>query len=71
MYLVTQTTTQLAVPPPPQDQTHKKHFLEAPHRWGHEQWTCKEQGLVVTLVLEYKLDLLVVMPTGYGKSLCS
>jgi superfamily II DNA helicase RecQ len=25
----------------------------------------------VTLVLEYKLDLLVVMPTGYGKSLCS
>jgi superfamily II DNA helicase RecQ len=35
---------------------------------GHDQWTCKEQGLVVTLVLENKLDLLVVMPTKHGKS---
>jgi superfamily II DNA helicase RecQ len=29
---------------------------------------CKEQGLAVTLVLENRLDLLVVMPTGHGKS---
>jgi len=35
---------------------------------GHEQWTCKEQGLAVTLILENRLDLLVVMPTGHGKS---
>jgi len=35
---------------------------------GHDQWTCKEQGLAVTLVLENRLDLLVVMPTGHGKS---
>jgi ATP-dependent DNA helicase RecQ len=35
---------------------------------GHQQWTCKEQALAVTLVLENKLDLLVVMPTGHGKS---
>ncbi len=35
---------------------------------GDEQWTCKEQGLAVTLVLENKLDLLVIMPIGHGKS---
>ncbi len=35
---------------------------------GHEQWTCKEQGLAVTFVLENRFDLLVVMPTGHGKS---
>ncbi len=35
---------------------------------GHEQWTCKEQSLVGTLVLENKLDLLVVMPTRHRKS---
>jgi ATP-dependent DNA helicase RecQ len=35
---------------------------------GHQQWTCKEQALAVTLVLENRLDLLVVMPTGHGKS---
>jgi superfamily II DNA helicase RecQ len=29
---------------------------------------CKEQGLAVTLVLENRLDLSVVMPTGHGKS---
>jgi superfamily II DNA helicase RecQ len=35
---------------------------------GDEQWTCKEQGLAMTLVLENQLDLLVVMPIGHGKS---
>ncbi len=35
---------------------------------GDEQWTCKEQGLAMTLVLENKLDLLMVMPIGHGKS---
>jgi superfamily II DNA helicase RecQ len=42
--------------------------LRALRRFGHEQWTCKEQGLAVTLVLENSLDLLEVMPTGHGKS---
>ncbi len=68
MYLVAQTPIQSAVPPPPRDQTHEVRALRALCRFGHEQWTCKEQGLVVTLVLENRLDLLVVMPTGHGKS---
>jgi hypothetical protein len=68
MYSVTQTTPQLAAPPPPRDQTHEVRSLRAFRRLGHEQWTCKEQGLAVTLVLENRLDLLVVMPTGHGKS---
>jgi len=44
------------------------HALRAFRQFGHEQWTCKEQGLAVTLVLENRLDLLVVMPIGHGKS---
>ncbi len=44
------------------------HFLLAFCRLGHEQWTCKEQSLAVILVLENRLDLLVVMPTKHGKS---
>jgi hypothetical protein len=65
---LTQTAPQLAVPPPPEDQTHEVRSLRALRRLGHGQWTCKEQGLAVTLVLENKFDLLVVMPTGHGKS---
>jgi len=68
MYSATQVTTQPAIPPPPQDPTHEVRSLRALRRLGHDQWTCKEQGLAVTLVLENKLDLLVVMPTGHGKS---
>jgi ATP-dependent DNA helicase RecQ len=68
MYSVAQTPIQPAISPPPRDQTHKVRALRALRRFGHEQWTCKEQGLAVTLVLENKLDLLVVMPTGHGKS---
>jgi hypothetical protein len=68
MYSTTQVTTQLAVPPPPQDPTHEMRSLRALRRLGHDQWTCKEQGLAMTLVLENRLDLLVVMPTGHGKS---
>ncbi len=68
MYSVTQTPTQPAISPPPRDQTHEVCALRALRRFGHEQWTCKEQGLAMTLVLENKLDLLVVMPTGHGKS---
>jgi hypothetical protein len=68
MYPITQTTTQLAILPPPQDQTHEVRLLWAFRRLGHEHWTCKEQGLVVTLVLENKIDLLVVMPTRHDKS---
>jgi hypothetical protein len=41
---------------------------EALHRLGHGQWTCKEEGLAVMFVLENKFNLLVVMPTGHGKS---
>jgi hypothetical protein len=67
VYSITQTTIQLAIPPPPRDQTYEVHYLWALHWLGHEQWTCKKQGLVVTLVLENKLDLLVVMPTKHGK----
>jgi superfamily II DNA helicase RecQ len=47
---------------------HEVRALRALRRLGHEQWTCKEQGLAVTLVLENRFDLLVVMPTGHGKS---
>ncbi len=47
---------------------HEVRSLRALRRLGHEQWTCKEQGLVVTLVLENRVDVLVVMPTGHGKS---
>ncbi len=65
---VTQTIPQPAVPPPLEDQTHEVRSLRALRRLGHGQWTCKEQGLAVTLVLENRLDLLVVMPTGHGKS---
>ncbi len=54
-------------PTPPLDPTHEIRSLRALRRLGHEQWTCKEQGLAVTLVLENRLDLLVVMPTGHGK----
>jgi superfamily II DNA helicase RecQ len=68
MYSVSQTTAQPAVPPPPGDQTHEVRSLRAFRRLGHEQWTCKEQGLAVMLVLENRLDLLVVMPTRHGKS---
>ncbi|CAK9866996.1 unnamed protein product [Sphagnum jensenii] len=68
MYLVTQTTTQSVVPPPLRDQTHEVRSLRAFRQLGHEQWTCKEQGLVVTLLLENRLDLLMVMPTGHSKS---
>jgi hypothetical protein len=68
MYSVAQTPTQPTIPPPPRDQTHEVRALRALLRFGHEQWTCKEQGLAVTLVLENRLDLLVVMPTGHGKS---
>jgi hypothetical protein len=67
MYSITQTTAQLTITPPPQDQTHEMHSLQAFRRLGHEQWTCKEEGLVVTLVLENRLDLLVVMSTRHGK----
>jgi hypothetical protein len=59
---------QPALPPPPGDQTHEMRSLRALCRLGHGQWTCKEQGLAVTLVLENRLDLLVVMPTGHDKS---
>ncbi len=68
MYSATQVTTQLAIPPPPQDPTHEVRSLRALRRLGHDQWRCKEQGLAVTLVLENRLDLLVVMPTRHGKS---
>ncbi|CAK9869245.1 unnamed protein product [Sphagnum jensenii] len=68
MYSTTKVTIQLAIPPPPQDPTHEVCSLRTLRRLGHDQWTCKEQGLAVTLVLENKLDLLVVMPTGHGKS---
>jgi superfamily II DNA helicase RecQ len=67
MYSIPQTTPQLAVPPPG-DQTHKVCSLRALRQLGHKHWTCKEQGLAVTLVLENWLGLLVVMPTGHGKS---
>ncbi|CAK9856543.1 unnamed protein product [Sphagnum jensenii] len=66
--VVARTPAQPTVPPPPRDQTHEVRALRALRRFGHEQWTCKEQGLAVTLVLENRLDLLVVMPTGHGKS---
>ncbi len=36
MYLVTQITTQLAIPPPPQDQTHEVYSLQTLRRLGHE-----------------------------------
>jgi hypothetical protein len=68
MYSIAQTDLQSAVPPPPRDQTHEVRALRAFRRLGHGQWTCKEQGLAVTLVLENILDLLVVIPTGHGKS---
>jgi len=68
MYSATQVTTQPAISPPPQDPTHEVCFLRALRRLGHDQWMCKEQGLAVPLVLENRLDLLVVMPTGHGKS---
>jgi superfamily II DNA or RNA helicase len=68
MYSTTQVTTPPAISPPPQDPTHEVRSLRALCRLGHDQWTCKEQGLAVTLVLENRLDLLVVMPTGHGKS---
>jgi len=65
---VTQTIPQPALPPPPGDQTHEVRALRALRRLGHEPWTCKEQGLAVTLVLENRFNMLVVMPTGHGKS---
>ncbi|CAN5950579.1 unnamed protein product [Sphagnum jensenii] len=65
---VPQTIPQPALPPPPGDQTHEVRSLRALRRLGHGHWTCKEQGLAVTLVLENKVDLLVVMPTGHNKS---
>ncbi len=68
MCSVPQTIPQRALPPPPGDRTHEMRSLRALRRLGHGQWTCKEQGLAVTLVLENRLDLLVVMPTGHGKS---
>ncbi|CAK9261303.1 unnamed protein product [Sphagnum jensenii] len=68
MYSVAKTAPQSAVPPPPRDQTHEVCALRALRRLGYQQWTCKEQALAVTLVLENRLDLLVVMPTGHGKS---
>jgi len=68
MYSTTQVTTQPAISPPPQDPTHEMRSLRTLCRLGHDQWMCKEQGLAVTLVLENRLDLLVVMPTGHGKS---
>jgi superfamily II DNA helicase RecQ len=66
---LSKTTTQPVIPPPPRNQTHEVHSLQALCQLGHEQWTCKEQSLVVIIVLENKLDLLVVMPTGHGKSI--
>ncbi len=42
--------------------------LHAFQQLGHQQCTSKEQGLVVTLVLENQTNLLVVMPIGHGKS---
>ncbi len=42
--------------------------LRALRQLGHTQWTCKEQGLAVTLVLENRVGVLVVMPTRHGKS---
>jgi hypothetical protein len=68
MYFVAQTALQSAVPPPPRNQTHEVRALRALRRLGHRQWTCKEQALAVTLVLENRLDLFVVMPTGHDKS---
>jgi superfamily II DNA helicase RecQ len=68
MYSVAQTAPQSVVPPPPRDQTHEVRALRAFRQLGHQQWTCKEQALAVTLVLENKLDLLMVMPTEHGKS---
>jgi hypothetical protein len=67
MCSATQVTTQPAISPPPQDPTHEMHSLRALRQFGHDQWTCKEQGLAVTLVLGNILDLLVVMPIGHGK----
>jgi hypothetical protein len=68
MYSVAHITPQSVVPPPPRDQTHEVRALRALRRLGHQQWTCKEQALAVMLVLENRLDLLVVMPTRHGKS---
>jgi len=68
MYSATQITTQLAILPLSQDPAHEVRSLRALCQLGHDQWTCKEQGLAVTLVLENRLDLLLVMPTGHGKS---
>lgn len=48
---------------------HEVRFLRALRQLGHGHWTCKEQGLAVTLVLENKVDVLVVMPTRHGKSI--
>ncbi len=67
MCSVTQTVPQPTLPPSPEDQTHEVRSLRALHRLGHAQWTCKEQGLAVTLVLENRVNVLVVMPTGHGK----
>jgi superfamily II DNA helicase RecQ len=68
MYSATQVTTQLAILPLSQDPTHEVRSLRALCQLGHDQWTCKEQGLAVTLVLDNRLDLLLVKPTGHGKS---
>jgi len=65
---VTQTVPQLTLLPPPEDQTHEVRSLRALRRLGHGQWTCKEQGLAVTLVLENRVNVLVVMPTKHDKS---
>jgi hypothetical protein len=65
---VTQTILQPTLPPPPKDQTHEVHSLRALRRLGHGHWTCKEQGLAMTLVLENRVDVLVVVPTEHGKS---
>jgi len=68
MYFVAQNTPHSAVLPPFRDQTHDVRALRA-FRWlAHQHWTCKEQALAVTLVLENRLDLLMVMPTGHSKS---
>jgi len=48
----TTNTTQSTTPPPPRNLTHEVCALHAFQQLGHQQCISKEQGLMVTLVLE-------------------
>jgi hypothetical protein len=65
----TPNTSQSTTLPLPKNLTHEVCALHAFQQLGHQQCISKEQGLVVTLVLENQTNLLVVMSIGHGKSI--